>query len=165
MRKSPVRHTRSAHTRKGKSVRSSQVGNGSAVNPTFKYPKGYDDDFTDDKGLDYSISVIVPSTQDVDGKISSKAFKSRVMKVKKELNSLYGGSTTVTAKGSYESDSGKFVNEKVFVVTAHADKNHFNKGRTGLNTYVKSIKKDWGQESIGVTLESPKSPSKTFHFV
>ena len=39
VRKSPVRHSRRAHTRNGNSVKSHSVGNGSAVNPTFVYPK------------------------------------------------------------------------------------------------------------------------------
>jgi len=42
MRKSPVNHYRRPHTRKGKQVSGGYVGNGSAVNPTFKYPKDED---------------------------------------------------------------------------------------------------------------------------
>jgi len=38
MRKSPVNHYRKSHTRNGKVVSGGYVGNGSAVNPTFKYP-------------------------------------------------------------------------------------------------------------------------------
>ena len=116
-------------------------------------------------GLNYSVSVLVPSTTKKSKKITKAQFNRRIANTKKSLNSLFGGSTTTRATGSFTSSKRKLINEKIAVVTSHTNKKGFARGSPKLSSFLKGKKKAWKQESIGATVETPNRPSKSFLFV
>ena len=99
-------------------------------------------------------------------KITEKILiKIRIKNTKRAMNKLFKGTTTIRSVGSFTSSKGKIINEKIAIVTSHTNKSKFTKGKKELGAFIKSKKKAWKQESVGVTIETPKHPSKTFIFV
>ena len=131
--------------RKGKSVYSKKP-----------FPKSY--------GLNYSASILVPSTKR-DKNVSDSQFKKRIKETKNFLNNSFGGTTTIRSVGSFTDQNGAIVNEKIAVVTSHTDKFGYGKGNQKVKSFLVKKRKEWNQESMGYTFESPQRPSKSFHFV
>lgn len=99
-------------------------------------------------------AVIVPSTQNVDKKISTEQMQRRVQKVKKYLAKKFGGFTSDKEVGGYySSDKDKVIQEDVNIVTSYATKKSFSKNREALLKQLGKWGKKWGQESIGYELE------------
>jgi hypothetical protein len=104
----------------------------------------------------YIVRLFVPSTKSLDQKISSSAFNDRANKVSKIFNDLFGGSTIYNGNGSYNSNEGKLIKEKVKIVesiaygNSPATMNSINKARV----YAETFASTWGQECILFTAQS-----------
>ena len=115
----------------------------------------------DSEGSDYSVGVIVPSTKNGDEPISKKEFVSRVTETKKEMSNLFGGTTSIEQVGSYTLSNGSLIEEKGIAVVSNTDKEKFEGNKDKILDYAKNKGKNWTQESMGVTIETPKNPSKS----
>jgi hypothetical protein len=71
------------------------------------------------EALKESVKIYVPSTYAVNVKVINDKY---VAKIEKELSKLFGGATTIVASGSYVSDAGMLVQEKVNIVNAFTDR-------------------------------------------
>lgn len=117
------------------------------------------------KGLRSSLTVLVPSTTAKAKKISRKQFTARIKGTQNYLNRQFGGTTKVSAQGSYTLKSGRLIKERVAKVTAFASPKAIRLKRSKILKHLSNKKKVWGQESLAVELETPKKPSRTLHFL
>ena len=113
----------------------------------------------------YHATVVVPSTTKKDKKISDSQFNKRVNETKNTINKMFGGSTTVIAKGSFTDNKGRLIEEKVAAVGTYANKKDYFKRDQDLKKFLKDKRKKWGQESIGFAFESPERPDEELHFI
>lgn len=117
-------------------------------------------------GYGVDIKVTVPSTKDVDKKLSSKQMNARVGEVVSFFNKSFGGTTRILGKGSwYSNDKKKDIHENVAVVESFANHKDFRNSSRKINDFLTSKKKEWGQESLAYTIETPEQPNETMHFV
>jgi hypothetical protein len=118
----------------------------------------------DSEGSDYSLSVIVPSTYNINEKISRKEYNSRVRETKKEMDGLFFGSTSINEVGSYVKD-GKVINEDGVMVSSNTDKEGFEKNKKQVVDFAFDKGVKWKQDSMAVAVETPQQPSKALHFI
>lgn len=98
--------------------------------------------------------TIVPSTKAADQTISKVEMKRRVDKTKQMLGRLFGGFTAVKASGGYWSDDKqKVIKEPVVYVESFASPDKFKDNFNKWMQWIKQIKKEWGQEAIGIIVE------------
>lgn len=117
-------------------------------------------DFPREKGLQTYSAIYVPSTRDVDKKISNKAFNRRVQETQKFLSDKFGGSTTDRRVGTYVSRKGKLVREDVAIVENYSDFNDWKRKDQNVRSFLKKKKKDWKQESLSFEFEAPRQARK-----
>ena len=106
--------------------------------------------------LPVETSIVVPTTDKNQKKISAKEEKKRVDEVRAYLSKKFGGYTSVTAVGGFVMDSNgkkRVVKEKVIKVTAFASKEDFNKNKVAISRKTSTWGKKWGQVSMGVENE------------
>ena len=123
-----------------------------------------------ERGAKYAVTIYVPSTKEMSKPISAAAFRKRVDSTKRQLAIWAGGFSAVRVGGGWvqrkdDKDRGRLIKEKVVKVTAFMDATKFKKAKRELPGFLKKIKKAWGQESIGVSFESPQYPTETMWFV
>lgn len=118
----------------------------------------------DSVGSNYSISVIVPSTYNLNEKISKKEYNKRIRETKKEMDDLFFGSTSINEVGSYVKD-GKVINEKGVMVSSNTNKEGFEKNKKQVVDYAFEKGVKWKQDSMAVAVETPQQPSKDLHFI
>ena len=104
--------------------------------------------------LPMQIAILVPSTKNVDDKISNSEFKKRISLVKKYLAAKFGGFTSVQSVGGFLSDSKKLVEEDAVMVISYATRKDFAKYKTIVMDWVRDRGSDWGQESMGIIIEN-----------
>lgn len=97
--------------------------------------------------------TVVPSTQDETKKISEAEFKARISLVRRRMAKMFGGYTEVKGHGGFILGS-KEIREKVVLVTAYAQRSKFAKNKDSWIAFVKKLKKDWGQDSMGIIIEN-----------
>lgn len=117
-------------------------------------------DFPKDKGLQTYSAIYVPSTQDVDKKITKKQFRQRVADVQGFLTREFGGTTTDNEVGTYQAKSGKIVTEKVAKVENFSDFQDWKTKDEKIREYIAKMAKKWGQESISFEFEAPHKARK-----
>lgn len=111
---------------------------------TFDFPKG--------QGNSIHVVITVPSTRDIDKKISENEFHRRIKETVNFLRSTLRGSTKLMGIGNYKSDDlNKSVTERVAKVEAYTTKEDYNKYDQKIERWLKKKKKQWGQESIAYT--------------
>jgi hypothetical protein len=103
--------------------------------------------------LPYEIAVYVPSTKDVDKKITTTELRARVKEVEKYLAETFGGFTSAEKVGGYLSSKSSVVTEKVIPVTAFASMQSFRDNKSKLVNKISVWAKKWGQEAIGFEFE------------
>ena len=113
-------------------------------------------DFPKEKGLQTYTAVYVPSTQDVDKKISKGKFNKRIADVQEFLTKKFGGTTTSTEVGTYQAQSGNIVKEKVAKVENFSDFTDWKKQDEDVMKFVEKMAKKWGQESLSFEFEAPR---------
>lgn len=105
--------------------------------------------------LEAEMAVIVPTTAGIHRQqsISSDIVKRRVDEVRKYFSKKFGGYTSVHATGGYVKKDGQLVKERVYKVTAFADKSTFLKRKNMVLRQVGSWARRWGQETVGFEFE------------
>lgn len=103
--------------------------------------------------LPMEMAIYVPSTYDVDKKVSRSEMNARINEVEKYLAETFGGFTSGEKEGGYLSSQNRIVTEKVVPVTAFASKDDFNKKKSQLVNKMSIWAKKWGQEAIGFEFE------------
>jgi hypothetical protein len=117
-------------------------------------------DFPKQKGLQTYSAIYVPSTKDVDKKISKGAFDKRVKETQKFLSDKFGGSTTDRRVGTYTSRKGKLVREDIAIVENYSDYEDWKKKDKVVRNYLKKKRKAWKQESLSFEFEAPNKARK-----
>jgi len=103
--------------------------------------------------LNHQVAVYVPSTQGLEGKITTKEHDARRDAVASELSTMFGGATAQKAQGFYKANNGKLVIETVYIVEAFtSDKDLEAKSEELLQT-AQAMCQRWAQESLLVEID------------
>ena len=103
--------------------------------------------------LQTEISVIVPSTNKFQNKISKIEMNMRVNEIRKYLSKHFGGYSSFNAVGGYVMKNGELVQEDVTKVTAFGDSHKAKANRHRFISVLKKLANKWGQESMGLEWE------------
>lgn len=110
------------------------------------FPKG--------KGNNVHIKITVPSTKNINQKISKAEFRSRVKKVVNFMTKNFKGNTRTSGTGQYKSDDlNRVVEEKVVVVETFTTVKDYGVAFRELKSFLFGLKKVWRQESISFEFE------------
>lgn len=113
-------------------------------------------------------AVLVPSTIGETKQISKKAFKKRVYKTERFLSQKFGGYTGLAGSGGYIFKEGKrkgqLGRDTVVKVESFADRASFNKAKRKLDGFLHARAREWGQETVGYELETPRKKHALFFF-
>ena len=101
----------------------------------------------------YEVKVYVPSTR-LDEVISEKEYSDRVVKTQQFLAGLFGGFTSLSAKGGYMSDMEGLISEPVVVVSAWASAEDYSEKLDELETFLMHKRDEWEQEVIGFEFDN-----------
>lgn len=116
--------------------------------------------FPKEKGLETYSAIYVPSTQDVNKKITPAQHQRRANEVRNFMNKQFGGTTSVRALGSYTDSKGRVVNEPVIVVENFSDIKDYEHHDRKIHKFVQSRARSWGQESVSYEFEAPRYPRR-----
>jgi len=108
--------------------------------------------FPSKKGLNIRIAVYVPSTQGLTRRIPAINHKRRAKEVADAMRSLFGGTTSVNAKGSWSSN-GTVAREDIILVESFTKTADWKKNANKLRLFLLKKKKEWEQESISYEWE------------
>ena len=136
----------------------SKLGLGLMVSEKAKYHRSTPQkrfDFPKGKGMQTYSAIYVPSTQDVNKKITPREHEKRVDDVRRFMTTKFGGTTTVKGVGSYTSKKGQVVKENVAIVENYSDYKDWKASDQDVENFVQSRAKKWGQESISVEFAAP----------
>ena len=106
--------------------------------------------------LPMQLSVIVPSTAEVDGMLSSREIQARVEAVEVWLSNKFGGYTALKADGGYvarENNNPYLVKEPVVKVISNATSKSVYENIDSLIIQLRKWANDWGQEAMGFEFE------------
>lgn len=105
-------------------------------------------------GLPLELRIFVPSTRDVNVKLSKTAFQKRIQETVTFFTRLFGGSTKFAGVGSYTTQRGKrVVSENVAVVEVFTNSATWNKHDLEVKKWLLEKKQNWGQESMGLDFD------------
>ena len=99
------------------------------------------------------LAIYVPSTTDVNKKISLKDFKKRVNETVRFLRRSFGGSTRVGEIGNYNSPTYGSVTENIVKVECFTKAKNYMKSDLKLKRWLQIKEKQWKQESISYEYE------------
>lgn len=109
-------------------------------------------DFPKGKSSGIHVVITVPSTKNINQKISNQEFNKRIRDTVKFLRQTLRGSTRVMAIGNYKSDElNQSVTERVAKVESYASRKDYYKFDKIIEKWIKTKKRQWSQESIGYT--------------
>lgn len=103
--------------------------------------------------LSCSVSVYVPSTKDVNKKMSSDEHQKYIDRVLTELSNLFGGATAYDAKGSWVSQQG-LVLEDIKVCKSYCSSEQLKSGVDKVITLCMELKKELSQEAISLEINN-----------
>ena len=101
----------------------------------------------------YEVKVYVPSTA-IDKPVTEREFRKRIMETQEFLSTLFGGFTTLQAKGGYMSDMEGLITEPVVVVATWASQQDYADRLEDLEEFLRVKRTDWEQEVIGFEFEN-----------
>tara|TARA_A100001391_G_scaffold106159_2_gene71026 strand:- start:4436 stop:7000 length:2565 start_codon:yes stop_codon:yes gene_type:complete len=101
----------------------------------------------------YEVKVYVPSTA-IDKPVTEREFRKRITETQEFLSTLFGGFTTLQAKGGYMSDVEGLITEPVVVVAAWAGRQDYADRLDDLEEFLRAKRTDWQQEVIGFEFEN-----------
>jgi len=102
------------------------------------------------RGYAHEIAIYVPSTRKGSTPISPRAFHKREREVERFMAGEYGGDTATRGTGDYLSRAHKLVREPVEIVKSFTTAHKLHDTARDVKRFVKSERRKWGQESIGV---------------
>lgn len=97
--------------------------------------------------------TIIPSTKDKTRKVSDQEFRRRTLFMRRWLAKTFGGYTEEKAIGGYLL-KGKEITEDVIMITSFSTEKDFKKNKTKWISKIKQLKKQWGQDSMGIIIEN-----------
>ena len=103
--------------------------------------------------LDNQIKLYLPSTKDIDKKLTKKEVKTMQDNILQELAEMFGGATVYDAIGSWVSLNG-LVLENVKIVQAFCTKEDLQKNIQGVQDLAKELKKTYKQENISLEINN-----------
>jgi tagatose-1,6-bisphosphate aldolase non-catalytic subunit AgaZ/GatZ len=103
--------------------------------------------------LSNRIALYVPSTKD-NKTIGQKEFEERTRATADLLSSWFGGATIETVQGFYKMQSGEYITEKINKIVSFCEAQVLSQRSTELFNYAHSQAKEWGQETIGLEIDS-----------
>ena len=103
--------------------------------------------------LSCSVSVYVPSTKDVNVKLSEAQHKEYVDMVLEALSKLFGGATAYDAKGSWVSQQG-LVLEDIKVCKSYCTSEQLKSGVDKVISLCMELKSELGQEAISLEINN-----------
>lgn len=107
-----------------------------------------------DDGLDIEMRVFIPSTVNVNKKLSSADFKKRIQESVRFFTQLFGGSTRYAGVGSYTVQKNHgVVSEQVAIIEVFTNSDAWKKHDVAVKNWLLEKKKNWGQESMGFEFE------------
>jgi len=117
--------------------------------------------------LPVQFSITIPSTQDIDENIGTKKMKIRLKEEKKWLVKRFQGDTTYSAKGDYNTKTGKLIEEDVGVINVSTTKKDYEKHKAELAEHIKELRERYGQKQMAYNLENnlylyPANPKKPY---
>ena len=121
-------------------------------------------DFPKGEALSTRIAVFVPSTKK-DRKIPSAEYQLRISEARKFLSNEFGGSTSISALGSWVDSRGNVVREDVTKVEVYADSQDYLGKDLEVRDFLNRKLKEWDQEEIAFEFETPKQPSSRLFLV
>ena len=101
----------------------------------------------------YEVKVYVPSTR-LDEEIPKEEYRERIKETQAFLADLFGGYTSLGAKGGYVSDVEGLISEPVVLVTCWAARQAYEDNLPRLEEFLKAKREEWGQEVIGFEFEN-----------
>ena len=101
----------------------------------------------------YEVKVYVPSTA-IDEPVTEQEFRKRIVETQEFLSTLFGGFTTLQAKGGYMSDVEGLITEPVVVVATWAGRQDYEEHLEKLESFLRTKRTDWEQEVIGFEFEN-----------
>ncbi len=101
----------------------------------------------------YEVKVYVPSTA-IDEPVTEREFRRRITETQEFLSTLFGGFTTLQAKGGYMSDVEGLITEPVVVVATWASQQDYADRLEDLEEFLRVKRTDWQQEVIGFEFEN-----------
>jgi len=108
-------------------------------------------DAVKDSAMALPVRMIVPSTQDVSGKISEAEMKMRCDQVISFMSATFGGATaSAIQRGAYRADSGEIIFEEVQSVTSFCTQALWEEHVEMVRGKVAEFCDEWGQECIGL---------------
>lgn len=104
-------------------------------------------------GLQYSFSIYIPSTTDVDVPLSPDIVETEVRNAQRLLSWWFGGTTTTTATGSWWSvDKAKLVIETVVIVKSFSETSDIHDKRLIID-YATGLKNRLSQEAVSIEID------------
>lgn len=101
----------------------------------------------------YEVKVYVPSTA-IDKPVTEREFRKRITETQEFLSTLFGGFTTLQAKGGYMSDVEGLITEPVVVVATWASQQDYADRLEDLEDFLRVKRTEWQQEVIGFEFEN-----------
>ena len=122
-------------------------------------------DFPKKKGYPIRCKVYIPSTQG-NKRISKAEHMRRARIFKKKMISLFGGTTSIKASGSWYSGA-RVINEPVLLVESYTTRVNWNKNDKKIKAYINKKKKEWKQQAISMEWEdlSKNLSIEGMHFI
>ena len=102
-------------------------------------------------GLTNCIKIYVPNTVNINRKLIINKYKKETAKFMAET---FGGSTSYKGQGSWISEAGEMVTEKVQIVYAYMDQETYEKKIGSVLEYVEKLKEKMSQECISVEINN-----------
>lgn len=108
------------------------------------FPKG--------RGLNVHIVIYVPSTKNVNQKISENQFKGRIRQTAKFLSSAFGGTTRVRGIGTWLNKK-TLVQERIAKVETFTNVRDYKKVQGKIKKWLRKRKKQWRQKALSYEFE------------
>lgn len=103
------------------------------------------------EGLANKVTLYIPSTTDVDSKLSEDAAAEVVNRAARLLADRFGGATAVPAQGAWVAESGKLVVERITLVYAFSGKLTTD-DLESIKLFCEALKVELKQEAIAVEI-------------
>lgn len=98
--------------------------------------------------LNNTVSITIPSTQGVRGKINKIEHKARTQELLAIFGRMFGGATATDGIGSYIANDGTLVLEAVVIVRSYTDRATLEAQLPKVEAAASWYASEWAQESI-----------------
>jgi hypothetical protein len=103
--------------------------------------------------LPHSVSVVVPSTIDVDSMMDASEVEATVNSVVRDMSLLFGGATATKGRGGWVSNDLGLVTEDVTIVESSCTEDALNAHIKTVISMCVRLKKEMTQESIALKVD------------